>query len=409
MTPDYSDQFFSKASFIHNNTYDYSQTIYENSNKKVTIVCKEHGCFTQTPHNHLNGQGCPICGLKKRVASQRLSYDNLLKKILNLNPHLIILEKNYKTISQFTSIQCKECGKVSKTTFLLLSQGYGCYRCSARTIEIRDKEDFIWRSKQIHGNKYDYSKVSFHRVTEKVIIICPEHGEFETKAYLHYGICKRECPICTKERTINEIKLDVKEIEKEILSITPNIKFLSQDYKNIFSKVSYQCLKCDKIHNTTYISLRKGQKCYRCSIDKPQVRDTEDFIQRSNKVHNHFYDYDKTLYQAARKKVVIICPKHGKFLQRASSHIKGQGCPKCKTSFGENKIREFIEMNNIIYKEQYIFQDCRNIQVLPFDFAILNKDQSIHFLIEYDGGLHFKPIAYFGVKGSLTILRKWIK
>ena len=32
------------------------------SKKKVTIICKEHGEFEQTPTLHLNG-GCEQCGI----------------------------------------------------------------------------------------------------------------------------------------------------------------------------------------------------------------------------------------------------------------------------------------------------------------------------------------------------------
>ena len=37
---------------------------------------------------------------------------------------------------------------------------------------------FIEKAKQIHGDKYDYSKVEYVNNRTKVCIICPEHGEF---------------------------------------------------------------------------------------------------------------------------------------------------------------------------------------------------------------------------------------
>ena len=40
-------------------------------------------------------------------------------------------------------------------------------------------ETFKERARQIHGDKYDYSKVEYGKNNkEKVCIICPEHGEF---------------------------------------------------------------------------------------------------------------------------------------------------------------------------------------------------------------------------------------
>jgi len=39
-------------------------------------------------------------------------------------------------------------------------------------------------------------------------------------------------------------------------------------------------------------------------------------------------------YVQSDKKVTIICPIHGEFEQRASSHLHGYGCKKCGTISG---------------------------------------------------------------------------
>ena len=49
---------------VHNEKYDYTKVIYDGKFKKVCIVCKKHGEFHQTPHNHTNGKGCPKCAKK---------------------------------------------------------------------------------------------------------------------------------------------------------------------------------------------------------------------------------------------------------------------------------------------------------------------------------------------------------
>lgn len=46
---------------VHENIFDYSRVQYVNCGTKVEIICKEHGVFSQTPDNHLSGQGCPKC------------------------------------------------------------------------------------------------------------------------------------------------------------------------------------------------------------------------------------------------------------------------------------------------------------------------------------------------------------
>lgn len=55
----------------------------------------------------------------------------------------------------------------------------------------------------------------------------------------------------------------------------------------------------------------------------------EDFVERSNKIHNNKYDYSKVDWINTRKYVEIICPIHGVFTQQAYKHLQGRGCPKC--------------------------------------------------------------------------------
>ena len=45
--------------------------------------------------------------------------------------------------------------------------------------------EFINKAKEIHGDKYDYSKVIYENNLKKVIIICKEHQEFEQLPKTH--------------------------------------------------------------------------------------------------------------------------------------------------------------------------------------------------------------------------------
>ena len=55
------EDFIEKANKIHNWKYDYLNTEYIDNRHKVRIICPIHGEFWQTPHEHLDGCGCPIC------------------------------------------------------------------------------------------------------------------------------------------------------------------------------------------------------------------------------------------------------------------------------------------------------------------------------------------------------------
>ena len=62
------------CSEIHDNFYDYSLVTDvrrgKDNNRKVTIICPEHGKFEQRPHHHLRGQRCPHCASLEQLAGR---------------------------------------------------------------------------------------------------------------------------------------------------------------------------------------------------------------------------------------------------------------------------------------------------------------------------------------------------
>ena len=65
--------FINESNILHNKKYNYSLVDYENSSKKIKIICPEHGEFEQTPNNHLSKkQGCPKCSLKYNKSENEL-------------------------------------------------------------------------------------------------------------------------------------------------------------------------------------------------------------------------------------------------------------------------------------------------------------------------------------------------
>lgn len=75
-----TETFIKKAIEGHKDKYDYSQVDYKAVLSKVIIICKKHGKFHQKPNVHLNGGGCPECGVEKLGASVMLSKEEFVKK-----------------------------------------------------------------------------------------------------------------------------------------------------------------------------------------------------------------------------------------------------------------------------------------------------------------------------------------
>lgn len=75
-----------------------------------------------------------------------------------------------------------------------------------------------------------------------------------------------------------------------------------------------------------------------------------------------------------------------------NGHTRSCGCGRSK-SYGEEKITVLLRENNINFKREYMPLDCflSSGHHPRFDFAILNKDNTIAYFIEYQGKQHYEP------------------
>ena len=79
---------------------------------------------------------------------------------------------------------------------------------------------------------------------------------------------------------------------------------------------------------------------------------TGQFIKKARDVHKNKYDYSLSNYNHTHKKIKIICPDHGTFEQTPSSHLNGSGCPKCYGNKNLTT-EEFINKSNLIHNNKY--------------------------------------------------------
>lgn len=77
--------FLKKAAEVHGDKYSYSDVNYINTKTKISIKCPDHGFFEQTPNRHLDGRGCPVCGVFSNILANRSPSDPCLLYYLKLN------------------------------------------------------------------------------------------------------------------------------------------------------------------------------------------------------------------------------------------------------------------------------------------------------------------------------------
>jgi very-short-patch-repair endonuclease len=430
-----TEEFIKEAKEVWGDKYDYSLVKYNNALKKVKIIY-DNVIFEQSPISHLRGQSPELnmnidWFIKRSKDKWGDKYDYSLVE--------------YKNCKSKVKIIYNETGEVFEQT-----PESHLYHAPQKLSKKKTTIEFIKQAIEKHGDKYLYDKVDYHSNQRKIIITCKRHGNYLQNPLSHLLHGCKKCGIEDRNRKYKPKYTNEEFIYNAKSKWGDKYDYSLVEYKNsktkikiIYDGIIYEQTPCSHLKypperyiNTNIFLIKAKQKWgdkydytlveYKSTkslikiiyngiiyeqyphnhlIYAPELRNkltTLEFIQRSNEIHNNKYNYSKTDYINDRKGVIIICPLHGEFIQKPSTHLKGSGCKVCSESFGEKEISKVLDKYLIKYIREYKFNDCRNIYPLPFDFYI----PSLRTVIEFDGIQHYQPISYFGGIDAYEKLRK---
>ena len=273
-------------------------------------------------------------------------------------------------------ITCKKHGDFEQTPFAHLS-GQGCPKCAGRGLS---QDEIIERFRSVHGDEYDYSKVVFTRMRDKVCIICPKHGEFWQTPDKHYKHAQG-CPECAKSKR----NADKKVTKEKFIERATKLFNGFYDYSKVEfndSKKDYITIICPKhgeFKHKVHWHLA-GHGCSQCAIEKSRIT-TDAFVARAMELHKEKYDYSKSNIVRTKDEISIVCPIHGEFKQTIESHLKGSGCPICGKveSAAEHELYEYI--CSLVGKDNVIHNDRTVLNGKEIDIYV----PSLKIGIEYNG------------------------
>lgn len=260
--------------------------------------------------------------------------------------------------------------------------GNRCPICSSRKIS---HKEFVNQVCDKYNNEYTVLG-EYINSNEKVLI---RHNKcnYEWEVNTYHFINGHGCPKCAGKlpyttETFKEKVCQMYGDEYNVLGeYIPKTKILMQH--NI----------CNHIYLVAPNNFIKGYRCPKCFRNFPFT--TEEY---KKKVYDLVEDEYEVLedYKNNHTKILMkhnICNhiyrvRPNDFLGR---HVR---CPQCNESKGESKIKNFLKNNNIKFQPQYIFNNLLSDlgNPLRFDFGVLNNDNNLKFLIEYDGQQHFEWI-----------------
>jgi hypothetical protein len=252
-------KFIEKAKEIHGDKYSYKLVQYINSKSKIDIICPEHGIFKQEPRIHSQGHGCKKCqkyDYKKYIKECNIIHGNKYDySLVNLN--------NIKI-----NIICPIHGNFNQNKYNH-KKGHGCKKCDF-SYKL-DKKSFIEKSRKIHGNKYDYSKVEYINSETNIKIICPEHGEFKQTPANH-TLRMNGCPSCSENKKYTTETF----IEKSKSIHGDKYDYSEVNYKNSTTKVNIICQK-HGIFKQRPASHLIGYGCKKCADNFIDIDEYENY------------------------------------------------------------------------------------------------------------------------------------
>lgn len=194
-------EFIRDANIVHNDRYDYSKSIYVNNETLLIITCKIHGDFEQVPVSHINlKRGCPKCN-----GGVPITVGEFIRRSNITHGNKYSYEK-VKYINSVTKVEiiCKIHGSFYQQPNKHTS-GDGCPKC-ANNIR-KTNEEFAYEANLVHDNRYSYDKVNYKNGKTKVIITCPDHGDFKQVPINHLFL-KHGCPKCGLTLSKGELAIE---------------------------------------------------------------------------------------------------------------------------------------------------------------------------------------------------------
>jgi len=179
-----TEEFINRSKEIHKNKYEYRDSVYKGWESKISIKCPNHGIFDQRACDHFKS-GCPKCAREHTSEIERRPLNNFIFHSNKTHGNKYDYSKTiYKNNRTKVAIICPRHGMffTSPENHLI---GYGCIKCNKEKRNIEYQKYFIKKSKEIHGDFYNYSRSIFIGHMKKIKIICPKHGTFFQLADSH--------------------------------------------------------------------------------------------------------------------------------------------------------------------------------------------------------------------------------
>ena len=338
----------------------------------------------------------------KFVKSNPYTIENIQMILDKETDGVVILENEY--INQKTKMKFKcSCGDIFYMDLSSFTSGKRyCNHCakSKRYDGLVNYTSII--EKECIKRNYTLLTKNITRSNQWFEYICNYHNDkgIQKSYYDRFINMQQGCKYCGIVSRGNKHRIDINDAIK--LAEEKGFIFVGYEYikinDNSSSKLKLKCI-C-KIHKDKGVQLIDYQNLKKnkigCIYCKGLGRTKESFQKELN---DNKRDIDIIGFDSYSN-IKAKCNKCGYIWNTSGVNLtSGHGCPKCNKSKYEKVVENILIDNHICYIPQFKFDDCRDINPLPFDFYITEYKT----LIEVDGQGHYYPVNFMGMSNEDAI------
>ena len=334
----------------------------------------------------------------------RLSFDEIKHLFEERGYELLSDETEYKNKSSKLRYICPKHRNYGELNISVshFEHGEGCCYCG------REKTNKSKKSKMTDGDDkrlceikgFEYIKTETINGRPYIYFICPKHKHLGIQKMQRGGMnreCVHGCQYCYGKNLPHWY------VKKLIEQKFPNLEVLSE-YQGMNKPLTCHCNK----HNQTFTNKAKeifyyGRGCSECKHENRsswQMLSKDEVKRRILEANQNVEILNLEEYGGFEYPMKLKCKDCGtEWVQPFHSILANTcRCPGCqrKMPLGEEEVATCLIEQNQLFISQYKFNDCKLTKALPFDFAIVDEDENVLGLIEYQGKQHYQPIKYFG-------------
>ena len=198
---------------------------------------------------------------------------------------------HYTNATTKITIICPIHGEFAMSPNKHLNSKHGCKKCgTAAMAEIQKSITHNKFNEFIKTSKYDYSKSIFNSITDRISVICPDHGEFKTTVDHHLrGTGCKKCADKNKTGGYNEAWFGSDIFRKQIPGLLYILEMYSESEKFIkigITKNTIEQRYRGSKYNYNILKIYYGS-LYDCYIKETYLKD---------KFYNSLYKNSKKIY-----------------------------------------------------------------------------------------------------------------